>query len=186
MACFRSNTAGNFIFLLKYLQRKIDINVNKKSLVFVSIRHFFTKFNLYVQLSYTKISYLCKNTRVRKDAASLHFRLKKSSENMIFPWNGNIQKLTKKWSFLSFLQISVRRKLLFSCSAGHYWLTVCNRNDYLRLVWSDLKIRKKLRRWSIYWQIWNLLTKQSQQILKLCIHEKEERYGPYKQHNAIS
>ena len=37
-----------------------------------------------------------------KDAAFLHFRLKESSENTIYPWNGSIQKQTKLWSFLHF------------------------------------------------------------------------------------
>ena len=52
---------------------------------------------------------------LRKDAVFSHFRVKESSEN-IFPWNGNIRKLMKIWSFLSFSQIFVRQKLLFSCS----------------------------------------------------------------------
>ena len=115
MACFRCNTTENFIFLLKYRQRKVDLNTSKKSLVFVTIRH------LYVQLSYTKISYLRKNTHLRKDAAFLHFRLKESSENMIFLWNGKIRKLTKIWSFLPFSQIFVRRKFFFSCTVIFSW-----------------------------------------------------------------
>ena len=115
MACFRCNTTENFIFLLKYRQQKVGLNTSKRPLVFVTIRH--RKFHLYVQLSYTKISYLRKNTHLRKDAAFLHFRLKKSSENIIFPWNGNIRKLTKIWSFLSFSQIFVGRKFFFSCSS---------------------------------------------------------------------
>ena len=115
MAYFRCNTTENFIFSLKYRQRKVDLNTSKKSFVFATIRH--RKFHLYVQLSYTKISYLRKNTHLRKDAAFLHFCLKESSENMIFPWNGNIQKLTKI-SFLPFSQIFVGRKFFFSCSAG--------------------------------------------------------------------
>ena len=82
MACFRCNTTESFILSLKYRQRKIDLDANEKSLVFVTIRH--SKFHLYVQLSYTKISYLRKNTHLQKDAAFLHFRLKESSEN-IFP-----------------------------------------------------------------------------------------------------
>ena len=109
MACFRCNTTENFIFSLKYRQRKVDLNTSKKLLVFVTIRH-------HIRLSYTKISYLRKNTHLRKDAAFLHFRLKESSENMIFPWNGNIRKLTKIWSFLPFSQTFVRRKFFFSCS----------------------------------------------------------------------
>ena len=113
MARFRCNMTENFIFLLKYRQRKVDLNTSKKSLVFVTMRH------LYVQLSYTKISYLRKNTHLRKDAAFLHFRLKESSENMIFPWNGNIRKETKIWSFLHFSQIFVRRKFFFSCSESY-------------------------------------------------------------------
>ena len=92
----------NFIFSLKYHQRKVDRNTSKKSIVFVTILH--RNFHLYVQLSYTKISYLPKNTHLRKDAGVLHFCLKESLENMIFPWNGNIQKPTKRWSFLSFSQ----------------------------------------------------------------------------------
>ena len=83
MACFRCNTTENFIFSLKYCQQKVDLNTSKKSFVFATIRH--RKFHLYVQLSYTKISYLHKNTHLRKDAAFLNFRLKESSENVIFP-----------------------------------------------------------------------------------------------------
>ena len=100
--------------------RKVYLNASEKLLVFVTIPH--RKFHLYVQLSYTKISYLRKNTHLRKDAAFLHFPLKESSKNMIFPWNGNIRKLVKKWSFLSFLQIFVRRKFFFSCSEPNSWL----------------------------------------------------------------
>ena len=59
---------------------------------------------------------------MRNDAAFLHFCLKESSENMIFPWNGNILKLTKKWSFLPFSQIFVRRKFFFSCSGSYLHL----------------------------------------------------------------
>ena len=117
MACFCCNTTENFIFSLKYRQQKVDLNASKKSFVFVTIR--LRKFHLYVQLSYAKISYLRKNTHLRKDVAFLHFRLKESSENMIFPRNGNIRKLTKKWYFLSFSQIFVRRKFFFSCSVSY-------------------------------------------------------------------
>ena len=137
MACFRCNTTENFIFLLKYRQRKVDLNTSKKSLVFVTIRH------LYVQLSYTKISYLRKNTHLRKDAAFLHFRLKESSENMIFPWNGNIRKLTKIWSFLPFSQILVRRKFKFSCSYFHAVSTLSS--NVLRVGYGDRNKECKTR-----------------------------------------
>ena len=80
MACFCCNTKENVIFSLKYGQRKVDLNTRKKSLVFVTIRHI--KFQLYVQLSHTEISYLRKNTHLQKDAAFLHFRLKETSENI--------------------------------------------------------------------------------------------------------
>ena len=113
---------ANFIFLLKYRQPKVDLNAGEKLLVFITKRH--RKFHLYPQLPYTKVSYLRKNTHLRKDAAFLHFRLKESSENMIFPWNGNTRKLMKIWSFLSFSQIFVRRKFLFSCSVS------CFKNIY--------------------------------------------------------
>ena len=73
----------NLIFLLKYRQQKVDLYASEKSLVFVTKRH--RKLHLYAQLSYKKISYLRQNTHLRKDAAFLHFRLKESSENVIFP-----------------------------------------------------------------------------------------------------
>ena len=127
MACFRCNTTENFIFLLKYRQRKVDLNTSKKSLVFVTIRH------LYVQLSYTKISYLRKNTHLRKDAAFLHFRLKERWENMIFLWNANIQKLTKIWSCLPFSQIFVRRKFFSFMQWRKCWKCALFRN-----YWSSI------------------------------------------------
>ena len=117
MACFPCNTTENFIFSLKYCHQKVDPNTSRKSHVFGTIRH--RKFHLYVQLSYTKISYLRKKTHLRNDAASLHFPLKESSENMIYPWNGNIRKQTKIWSFLHFSQIFLRRKFFFSCSVNN-------------------------------------------------------------------
>ena len=99
-------------FRLNIVKEKLSETLGKNRLFSFQ----YDKFYLYVQLSYTKISYLRKNTHLRKDAAFLHFRLKESSENMIFPWNGNIRKLTKIWSFLSFSQIFVSRKFFFSCS----------------------------------------------------------------------
>ena len=105
---------ANFIFSLKYREQKVGLNTGEKSLVFVTKLH--RKYHLYAQLPYIKNSYLRKNTYLRKDAAFLHFRLKESSENMTFPWNGNMRKLMKIWSFLSFSQVFIRRKFLFSCS----------------------------------------------------------------------
>ena len=131
MACFRCNTTENFIFLLKYRQQKVDLNTSKIPLVFVTIRH--RKFHLYVQLSYTKISYLRKNTHLRKDAAFLHFRLKERWENMIFLWNANIQKLTKIWSCLPFSQIFVRRKFFSFMQWRKCWKCALFRN-----YWSSI------------------------------------------------
>ena len=81
MACFRYNTTENFIFLLKYSQQKFYLNADEKLFSFGTVWH--RKFHLYVQLPYTKISYLRKHTHVRNDAAFLYFRLKESSENII-------------------------------------------------------------------------------------------------------
>ena len=93
MACFRCNTTENFIFLLKYRQRKVDLNTSKKSLVFVTIRH------LYVQLSFMKISFLGKKYafaerccfltfsfegKLRKYDISVKRKHTKTNENMIF------------------------------------------------------------------------------------------------------
>ena len=110
IAWLRRNTTENFIFSLKYRQQKVDLNTSKKSLVFITIWHFenfIPEFHLYVQPLYTKISYLRNNTHLRKDAAFLHFPLKECSENMVFPWSGNIRKLTKIWLFLPFFSCSV-------------------------------------------------------------------------------
>ena len=38
MACFRCNTTEDFIFSLKYRQRKVDVNTSKKLLVFITIQ----------------------------------------------------------------------------------------------------------------------------------------------------
>ena len=82
MTCFHCNKTAIFIFLLKYCQRKVELNAREKSLVFVIIRH--RKSRLYVQLSYTKISFLRENTHLQKDATFSHFRLKESSKNDIY------------------------------------------------------------------------------------------------------
>ena len=111
MACFRCHATENFTFLLKYCQQKVDLYTSKKLLVFV------TKFHRYVQLSYTKISCLRKNTHLRKDAAFLHFRLKQAQKIWYFR-DRNIREQTKTWSFLQFSQIFVRRKFFFSSCAA--------------------------------------------------------------------
>ena len=104
-------------------------------------------------------SYLRKNTHLRKDAAFLHFRLKESSEN-IFPWNGNIRKLTKKWSFLSFSQIFVRQKSFFSCSAILSFFTL---NMPIRRLWTNLYHKE-----DHFLKIWPLLRWFLEIYLKIC------------------
>ena len=54
----------NFIFLLKYCQWKVNLNISLKWLVFVSILHI--QFHLHIQLPYMKISYLHKNTHAKR------------------------------------------------------------------------------------------------------------------------
>ena len=71
MASFHCNTTENVIFFLKYCHKNFDLNVSKKSLVFVTIRKI--KFHPYDQLSYTKVSYLPKNTHLRRDATFFTF-----------------------------------------------------------------------------------------------------------------
>ena len=172
MACFRCNKTESLIFSLKYGQRKVDLNTSEKSLLFVTMRH--RKFRLYFQLSYTKVSYLRKNTHLWKDAAFLHFRLKKSSENMIFPWNGNIQKLTKllRWYCARDLfgsQIPVTTgefELRISCIRSSY----LTHYSYLTLLWSlefviqinlehdTIAVWNLARSWSILTKIWSFLS----------------------------
>ena len=103
MACFRLNTTYQIpSFCLNIIKEK----TSEKSLISVKMRHI--KFHFYAQLSYTKIYYLRKKeTHLVKDAAFLHFYLREISKNMLFPWNENIWKLNKIWSFLSFSQIFI-------------------------------------------------------------------------------
>ena len=125
------------------------------------------KFHIYVRLLYTKISYLRKNTHLRKDAAFLDFPLKESSKNMIFPWNRNIRKLTKICSFLPFSLIFVRRKIIFSSSVdekvgmeftscspyqGHNlrWKLLNLWSDYSRGENNESSVCKTNRTWSHY------------------------------------
>ena len=119
MACFCFNARENFIFSHKYRQPKVDLSTCKRSLVFVTIRQRIS--SLHPAIVYEDVIFT-ENTHLRKDAAFLYFRLKEDSENMIFPWNRNIQKLTQIWSFLPFSQIFVRRKIFFFIQ----WLNVLN------------------------------------------------------------
>ena len=64
----------NFAFLVKYRQRKVDLDTSEKLLVFFTIQH------LYAQLSYMKIPYLRENTHLWKDVAFLHFVWRKVKE----------------------------------------------------------------------------------------------------------
>ena len=87
----------NFIFSLKYRQRKVGLNTSEKSLVFVTIRH--RKFHLYVQLPYTKIFIFTQEYafaerccfltfsfegKFRKYDISVKRKHAKTNENMIF------------------------------------------------------------------------------------------------------
>ena len=62
---------------------------------------------------------------MRKVAATLHFRLKESWENMIFPWNGNIWKL-KILPFHKFSQDenSVFNRVLLNFELRKYYLYI--------------------------------------------------------------
>ena len=61
-------------FRLNIVKEKLSETLGKNRLFSFQ----YDKFYLYVQLSYTKISYLRKNTHLQEDAAFLHFRLKES------------------------------------------------------------------------------------------------------------
>ena len=111
MACFPCNTTENFIFSVKYRRQRVDLNTSKKLLGFVTIRH--RKLHLYVEVSYTKILYLCKNTHLLKDAAFLHFHLKESSENMIFLWKGKHTKTNENMIFSTLFTNFRKTKILF-------------------------------------------------------------------------
>ena len=72
---------ANFIFSLKYRQRKVDLNAGEKSLVFVTKQHFIFKHSYRIR----KFHIYARIRICGKDAAFLNFRLKESSESMIFP-----------------------------------------------------------------------------------------------------
>ena len=98
MACFRCNTTENFIFLLKYRQRKVDLNTSKKSLVFVTIRHFMKILSLRLAIIYENFIFMQKYTfaerccfltfsfegKLRKYGISVKRKHTKTNKNMIF------------------------------------------------------------------------------------------------------
>ena len=101
MACFCCNVTKNFIFSLMYHQQKFDLNTNKKSLVFVMIRH--KKIYLYVQLiiyknfiftqKYAFAERCCFLTfsfegKLRKYDISVKQKHTKTNKNMIFSARG--------------------------------------------------------------------------------------------------
>ena len=122
MTCFRYNKTENFIFSLKYRQRKVDLNTSEKSLVFVTIRH--RKFHPYVQLSHKKISNLRKNKHFGEIYCFLTFSFEgkfrkyisvkgkhiKTNENMIFSVLFTNFGRTK---FLFFMQCKKKKLLIF-------------------------------------------------------------------------
>ena len=87
---------------------------------------------------------------LEEDAAFLHFCLKENSENMIFPRKGNIRKLMKIWSLLSFSQIFVRRNFFFHAvlTLKQRWFWVDIKTNFVLLyqqtqhVTSMLKLRR--------------------------------------------
>ena len=87
MACFRCNTTENFIFLLKYRQRNVDLSTSKKLLVFVSIRH-------------TKMSSLHPAIIYEKFIFTQKYALAERCCFLTFSFEGNIRKY----------DISVKRK----------------------------------------------------------------------------
>ena len=118
------NTTENYIISLKHRQRKVDLNASKESLVFVTMRH--RKFYLYVQLSHTKISYLRKNTHLQK-CCFLKFPFEEKFRKYYVSVKRKHRKLTKRWSFLPFSQIFLRRKFFSSCSEGIHNFTLFTR-----------------------------------------------------------
>ena len=95
MACFCCNTTENFIFSLKYRQRKVDLNTSKKSLVFVTIRQISSLCpaiiykNVIFKQNYAFAERYCFLTfsfegKLRKDDISVKRKHMKTNENMIF------------------------------------------------------------------------------------------------------
>ena len=89
MACFRCNTTENFIFLLKYRQRKVDLNTSKKSLVFVTVRPAIINKNFIFTQKHAFAERCCFLTfsfegKLRKYYISVKRKHTKTNESMIF------------------------------------------------------------------------------------------------------
>ena len=88
MACFRCNTTEDFIFSLKYRQRKVDVNTSKKLLVFITIQAIIYENFIFTQ-KYAFAERCCFLTfsfegNVRKYDISVKRKYTKTNENMIF------------------------------------------------------------------------------------------------------
>ena len=93
----------NFIILLKYRQTKFDLKLAKNC--FFSLQYHIKNFIFTYSYCIRKCHIYAKIRICRK---TLLF--------YILLWNGSIQKPTKRLSFLSFPEMFVRRKFIFSCS----------------------------------------------------------------------
>ena len=88
MACFRCNTTKDFIFSLKYCQRKVDVNTSKKSLVFITIQAIIYENFIFTQ-KYAFAERCCFLTfsfegKLRKYDISVKRKHTKTNKNMTF------------------------------------------------------------------------------------------------------
>ena len=80
---------SSITFPARYYSNYINIFTYIKIAYF----HYNRKFHLFVQLSYTKISYLCKNTHLSfAERYLLHFRLNKSLGNVIRKYDISVKR----------------------------------------------------------------------------------------------
>ena len=116
MACFRCNTTEIFIFLLKYCQRKVDLNISKKSLVFVTIRQKIS--SLRPAIVYENFIFTRKYAFTER-CCFLTFSFEAKLRKYDISGKRKHTKINEHIIFSTFLQIFVRRKSFFSYSVPY-------------------------------------------------------------------
>ena len=133
MACFRCHTTEDFIFSLKYCQRKVDLNASEKSLVFDTIWH--RKFHLYVSYriqnfifthKYAFAEWCCFLTflfegKFRKYDISVKWKHTETNEKMIFSALFTNLRKTKILFFMQWQLFAFKEFCIEFCTSSRSW-----------------------------------------------------------------
>ena len=122
----------DFIFLFKYCERKVKLNTSEKSFVFFvkyniqNFEKFLPKIDIYGFVFYAFAERCC--------LVKFSFEGNSRKQISVKRKHAKTNEITKRWHFLFFSQIFVKRKLLFSCNERKIWLPCFLCNYILRLT----------------------------------------------------